>query len=113
MIIGGVRLVALVDSSSTHTFIAQNTAHSLGLAMAPRKGMSVTVANGDRVPCVGLCSKVTLQVGEEDFSIDCFTIPLDSFELVLGIQWLRTLGLITWDFELLSMSFWRTDHQVV
>lgn len=50
--------------------------------------MSVAVANGDWVTCVGLCSSVHLTVGDEDFSIDCFAIPLDGFELVLEIQWL-------------------------
>lgn len=101
--INGVSLVALVDSGSTHTFITEDTARRLHLTVAPHQGMSVAVANGNQVTCAGLCSKVRLKVGEEGFSIDCFAIPLDGFELVLGVQWLRTLGTVTWDFELLSV----------
>lgn len=106
--IAGERLVALVDSGSTHMFMAEGTARRLGLTLAPRQGMSVAVANGDRVTCAGLCSGMRPTVDEEDFSIDCYAIPLDGFELVLGVQWLRTV-----DFELLSMSFWQTDHRVI
>jgi hypothetical protein len=30
----------------------------------------------------------------------------------LGVQWLRTLGPILWDFEQCHMSCWRDDHLV-
>lgn len=39
-------------------------------------------------------------------------MPLGGFDIVLGVQWLRTLGLILWDFDALFMLFWRKDHQV-
>jgi hypothetical protein len=32
--------------------------------------------------------------------------------MVLGCNWLRTLGPIIWDFSLLSMTFWWLDHRV-
>lgn len=84
----------------------------LGLACAARNGLSVAVANSDRVQCTGHCNGVTLAIDDEAFHIDIFAIPLDAFELILGVHWLRMLGPIVWDFELLSMSFWREDHRV-
>lgn len=54
-----------------------------------------------------------LDVLGELFVIDCHATPLDGFDLVLGVQWLRTLGPILWDFEHLTMSFWKKDHQVI
>ena len=38
-------------------------------------------------------------------SIDFFRLPLRGCDLMLGVQWLKTLGLITWDFNTLSMKF--------
>lgn len=111
--VAGQTLLALVDSGSTHNFIAEGTARRLGLPLALHKDLSVAVANGDRVKCVGCCNNVTLSINEEAFGIDLFAIPLDAFELILGVHWLRTLGPIVWDFELLSMSLWRLDHQVI
>ena len=32
-------------------------------------------------------------------------LPLGGCDLVLGTQWLKTLGLIQWDFNLLIMAF--------
>lgn len=86
VVIWGIKLVALVDSVSTHTFINQDMVASLSLQIAPRPGLSVKVANGDRVTSVGVCINTTLHIGEETFNIDCFSIPLAGFDLVLGIQ---------------------------
>lgn len=53
-----------------------------------------------------------ISIAQEDFIINCFGIPLGGFDVVLDVQWLQTLGPICWDFDKLSMSFWRNDHQV-
>jgi hypothetical protein len=103
---------ALVDSGSTHCFIATATAHRLSLEPLPCPGLTVDVANGDRIACTGLCPAVPISFGSERFVIDMFIIPLGGCEMVLGCQWLRTLGPILWDFERLAMSFWRSDHRV-
>lgn len=39
-------------------------------------------------------------------------IPLGSFSMVLGIQWLSTLGPVYWDFKKLRMDFIYNDEQV-
>ena len=41
----------------------------------------------------------------EQFSADVVLVSLGSCEMVLGIQWLSTLGPILWDFEQLRMEF--------
>jgi hypothetical protein len=47
--INGTELLALVDTGSSHTFIRDSVAHQLGRQMTARSGLSVRVANGDRV----------------------------------------------------------------
>ena len=37
--------------------------------------------------------------------VDCYSIPLDCYDMVLGVTWLRTLGPILWDFDDLCMAF--------
>jgi hypothetical protein len=103
---------ALVDSGSTHCFVATATAHRLGLDPLPRPGLTIGIANGDRIACVGVCPAVPITIGSERFDIDIFIIPLGGCEMVLGCQWLRTLGPILWDFKRLAMSFWRSGHRV-
>ncbi|WVZ51820.1 hypothetical protein U9M48_002928 [Paspalum notatum var. saurae] len=97
----------MVDSESTHSFLATATTQRLGLTLAARLGLSVGVANGDRLPSTGVCRNTRITIGEELFDIDLYVIPLDGYDLVLGCDWLRTLGPILWDFEQLHMTFWR------
>lgn len=46
-----------------------------------------------------------MQIGQEVFHVDCYAIALGEFDVVLGVQWLRTLGPILWDFDRLTISF--------
>ena len=56
---------------------------------------------------------VPLKVGSEDFSITCYGIGLGAFDLILGFQFLRSLGKVLWDLDALSMTFLRGSRQVV
>jgi hypothetical protein len=39
------------------------------------------------------------------FQVNLFVLPLVGCDVVLGIQWLRLLGPILWDFVALIMEF--------
>jgi hypothetical protein len=41
--------------------------------------------------------------------MDAYAIPLDSFDIILGITFLHTLGPILWDLEDLCMAGRTTD----
>lgn len=84
--IHGHKLLALLDSGSTHIFINAGVMCHLGLVTGDNN-MWVTVANGDHV-----ARNVAMCIGKEDFSISCFRIDLGSFDLVLGVDYLCTLG---------------------
>ena len=90
--VGDHELTTLLDSGSTHNFVSMNAARRVGLHFHDSGGAHVVVANGDRVACRGLARDVAIKIGEEFFSVDCFAIPLDCYDMVLGITWLRTLG---------------------
>lgn len=53
--IGTTDLVALLDSGSTHNFISDVAARRAQVPLQPRPGLSVAVANGDRVTSPGRC----------------------------------------------------------
>jgi hypothetical protein len=74
--------------------------------------LRVLVANGDGVPCQGVTHNVPLSIDTEAFSISCFGITLGSFDLILGYDFLLTLGPILWDFACHRMTFTRGDHRV-
>ena len=90
-------LVALVDSGLTHCFMSTTTAE--------RPGLTVGVANGERVASAGVYPNTAISIVGEDFCVDIYAIPLAGYEMVLGCQWLRTLGPVLWDFKLKTMTF--------
>lgn len=40
------------------------------------------------------------------------TLPLDRFDMVLGVQWLKALAPILWDFKSLTMCFGVEGRQI-
>jgi len=110
--IGEHNLIALLDSGSTSNFINQAVADDIGLHFHNSAGASVIVANGDRVQCQGLARDVATRIGVDFFALEWYAIPLDCFDMVLGIAFIKTLGPILWDFDELCMSFWHRGHKV-
>ena len=97
--VGNHEFTTLLDSGSTSNFISRSAAGRARLHFLDSTSTSVIVANGDRVACTGLARDVDIQIGREFFTIDCYTIPLECYDMVLGVHFLRTLGLIIWDFD--------------
>jgi hypothetical protein len=112
LVIAGTTLRALVDSGSTHTFIHEAVVHRLGLTVTLRPGLAVKVANGERIQSYGVCKNTTVNIQREIFVTYCYTLPLEGFDVILVVQWLKSLGMIVWDFAALSMAFVREGRSV-
>jgi hypothetical protein len=52
-------------------------------------------------------------IGGEPFDIDLYALPLDDYDMVLGVQWLGTLGPILWDFARRTLSFSRGGARIL
>lgn len=85
-------MLGLVDLESTHNFISESASIRFGLKVAQRSGFQVAVENGKKVTSSGICKLVQIQIENEVFNIDLFIIPLEGFDVVLGVKWLQTLG---------------------
>jgi hypothetical protein len=53
----------------------------------------------------GHCENVHLQIGDYSLKSHMFSIEMGGCDIVLGVEWLQTLGPITMDFKELYMSF--------
>jgi predicted aspartyl protease len=103
----GERLLALLDTGSTHNFLRGATMRRLGLSPRGGEQLWVIVANGDRLRCEGIARDVPICISGKDFLITCVGLDLDGFDFILGADYLKTLGPILWDFEAMTMAFWR------
>ncbi|XP_026377993.1 uncharacterized protein LOC113272361 [Papaver somniferum] len=98
-------LTILRDSRSTHNFLHPSIAKHCGFAVSSSDPvLHVTVGNGGYLNTNGPCTFPTRLQGTI-FYIDFYLLEISGCDVVLGIQWLRTLGEIIWDFEKLTMQF--------
>jgi hypothetical protein len=88
--VNGAHLIALLDSGSTHNFIDNTAASRVGVTLAGLSGLRITVANNDKLVSFGCCRNMAMMVHEQ-FQVDCYDLPLGSFNMVLGVQWLESL----------------------
>jgi hypothetical protein len=84
VLIGGATLRALLDSGSMHNFISEEAAARTSLRYQLRTDMRVTVANSERVPCLGVFRNATFMINGEQFSGDFFVLPLADYDVVFG-----------------------------
>jgi hypothetical protein len=103
-------LITMIDSNSTHYFMVARVARRLNLTPTTKDGMTMGVANGERLPCLEICAALLHQRRAIMHRLPHHC--MESYEMVLGCNWLCTLGPIVWDFSRLSMAFWWLDHRV-
>nr|GFC50749.1 transposon Ty3-G Gag-Pol polyprotein [Tanacetum cinerariifolium] len=98
-------VVVLVDGGSTHNFVEQELVNRLGLQVDPTVNFSVVVANREKLACTGRVRNISLVVHGYVISTDFFVLPVAACPIVLGVQWLKTLGHIEFDFNNLTIGF--------
>jgi len=103
----------LIDSGSTHNFIDSAVAAKLGCAIEYAGLTRVSVADGRKINVDGKISKFTWNLQTTTFQSDILLIPLQGIDMVLGVQWLETLGRISWEFKELEMKFKYNNQKVL
>jgi hypothetical protein len=69
------------------------------------------IANGGSMKCGGRFENVCLQIGDYHLKSHMFAIDMGGCDIVLGVEWLRTLGPILMDFQNLTMQFDQGGHK--
>eukprot|EP00253_Pinus_taeda_P026334 PITA_26334 len=98
-------IVVLIDSGSTHNFIHQKVAEVVHCFVRAVSNFQVQIANEGTMKCEGRCENVKLQMVDYQLKTHMFAIHMGGCDIVLGAEWLRTLGPITMDFQELYKSF--------
>lgn len=98
-------ITVLIDGGNTHNFIDQTTIARYGLPVEKEAKLEVIVANKERINCLGKCKAVLIKIQRCQIITDFYVFPVAACSLVLGVQWLATLGPIQIDYSKLLMSF--------
>ena len=98
-------LTILIDFGSTHNFIDPQIAKQADSFVHSCSIFKFMVANGSTLPYKGKCCNVCISIGYYNLRSNMFVMPLGGCDVILGTQWLCTLGPILWDFAKLWMKF--------
>ena len=85
-------------------------ARSLHIFIHLINNFQVLIANEGTEKCGGHFENVKLQMGDYHLKTCMFVIDMGGCDIVLGAEWLHTLGPITMDFQELYMSFVKDSH---
>ncbi|KAF8393178.1 hypothetical protein HHK36_021419 [Tetracentron sinense] len=103
--IGKQEVVVLIDPGATHNFISLELVKRLQLPIAKTEAYGVTMGTGNVVRGEGICRGVTLQLQGIDIVEEFLPLGLGSSEVILGIQWLETLGMTHTNWKTQVMKF--------
>lgn len=87
-LVGTQPVSILVDSGSSHNFLDTKMAKKLGCAVEPVEKLKVAAVNGHLMDCQSVCKGFEWSMQGRKFQNDVLILPLNSYDLILGIQWL-------------------------
>jgi hypothetical protein len=99
------KVIILVDSGSTHNFIHRCIAQETYCYINVVNNFQIMIANGGSMKCRGHCENVRLQIGDYHLKSYMSAIDMGGCDIVLGADWVRTLGPILMDFKALTVQF--------
>nr|CAD1823067.1 unnamed protein product [Ananas comosus var. bracteatus] len=75
--------------SATHNFIATGEAKRLGLTLS-KDGSRMKAVNSKAQPIAGLAKEVPVSIGSWTGKANFMSVPLDDFQVILGMEFLQT-----------------------
>lgn len=102
-----------MDGGSTHNFIQQELVTQLNLPCRDTSfPLRVMVGNDQHLQCTSVCEEILIGIQFAQFTVDLHVLPISSANMVLGVQWLKSLGLVLTGYNTICMQFFH-DCRVV
>lgn len=91
-VLKGQRAIGLVDMGATHNFIDEKLVVKCGLQDEQFSGFNVRVADGSTMSCMRRVPQCSMKMGDYTLTDDFYVVSLRELDIILGMQWLETLG---------------------
>lgn len=98
-------VVVMLDSGATHNFISPAMLQRAHLKTSTRPGLEILLGTGVSVHSYGVCENVEITLQGATFITNFIVLELGKVDVILGVQWLRTLGTCQIDWEKHEYSF--------
>ncbi|KZV42476.1 hypothetical protein F511_38731 [Dorcoceras hygrometricum] len=96
--IEGTNVVIMIDSRASHNFISRPLVEKLGLDVDESMHFGICLGDGGNVRGKGLCRNLQVDLGACQLRITGHLFELGGVDVILGVDWLRTLGEVMLDW---------------
>ncbi|KAJ3707881.1 hypothetical protein LUZ61_011586 [Rhynchospora tenuis] len=110
--IGKVPICALLDSGSTHTFVNPEILSQLELPLSQSNPMVVMVANGEKMVTDTICNSLNFSLQGHEFEKDVRLLAIQGYDMILGLDWLTSLGPMKIDWSKGILEFNKGNKEV-
>jgi len=101
------KVIVLIDSSNTHNFIHCKIAKELNCFLYLALKCQVMVASRGTINFFRKHHNIKISMGEYVFNSPMVSIPMCGANVLLGVQWIQSLGTIAFNFQKLFLKdFW-------
>jgi hypothetical protein len=99
--IQGQWAITLIDGGATHNFIVTSLVSRHAFQTEEFEGFDVAVADGHTVECLDRVLDLEIKLGNYTMRDTFYVVDLSEVDVVLGVQWMITLGKITTNYQTL------------
>ncbi|GAU16969.1 hypothetical protein TSUD_37270 [Trifolium subterraneum] len=107
-----VPVVILVDSGASHNFISQSLVQKMNWKTIDCPSMNIKLGDGSCARTKGVCEGLEIDMEGVEVVVDAQVFELGCVDVVLGIEWLRTLGDMIINWQKHTMNIWLNKEWV-
>jgi hypothetical protein len=104
-VVQGQRETMLIDGGASHNFIDIAMVERRHIPTIVFEGFLVEVEGGRTIACDRYIPQMSLTLGRYTLTHDFYVVDILDTNIILGVQWLSTLGPITTNYKTMEMSF--------
>jgi hypothetical protein len=93
------KVIMLIDFGSTHNCTHCKLAKSLNFFIYPAPKFQVMIENGGTINCSRKFHKINITMGKYVMNSPMISICMGGVDVVLGVQWLQSLGTMDFNFQ--------------
>lgn len=105
-------ILVLVDSGSFSNFLSEQLVSKLQLPTQTSAPSQVTIADGGKILCNQVVANLEWWCQGHTFSIDLKVLSLDSYDMILGMEWLEDFSPMWIDWKRKKMRFTYAGNRI-
>ncbi|KAL0548958.1 hypothetical protein IC582_013436 [Cucumis melo] len=108
----GKEVVILIDCGATHNFVSEKLVTALQLPIKETAHYGVILGSGTTIQGKGICESVEVQMEDWTVKEDFLPLELGGVDVILGMQWLYSLGVTVCDWKNLTLTFYDNKKKI-